>query len=383
MRVLVVAPAPPWPPRRGYQLRAAQLVEALSPSHSVSVIAQQPAGFAAGPAPPDVDLRLVPMSHRSRIQALVTGIARWPGQVAQHAHAPLQRAITGALEHDRPDVAIVVLSRLGTVLPALDGVPVVVDLIDDLVGNMRARARCQRPWARAAWRWEARRLEAWERRLLSRVDGAWLVAERDRDAVASTHPAAALHVVPLAMPFASATPLDGASTVLLSGNIGYFPTRHGARWFADRVWPRVRDKHPEARWCIAGSRIPTSLGALDGRDGVEVVADPADLDAIRRRATVAIAPLFAGSGTPIKVLEAMSVGVPVVATPAAAAGLDAVPADAIRITDDAAGFADAVAHLLDDRSAGRQQAAAARSWLADRHAPSNVSEAIAAALAAL
>ncbi|MEM8997593.1 MAG: glycosyltransferase family 4 protein, partial [Acidobacteriota bacterium] len=85
------------------------------------------------------------------------------------------------------------------------------------------------------------------------------------------------------------------------------------------------------------------------------------------RARVAIAPLRAGSGTPIKILEAMSKDVPVVTTPAGRAGLDELPDGSLAVADSAPDFADRVVGLLEDLDAGERQAALARRWLVARH----------------
>ncbi|MEO1087023.1 MAG: glycosyltransferase family 4 protein, partial [Acidobacteriota bacterium] len=101
--------------------------------------------------------------------------------------------------------------------------------------------------------------------------------------------------------------------------------------------------------------------------GVELVEHPPDLGVYLAKAAVAIAPLRAGSGTPIKILEAMSADVPVVTTSAGGDGLDELPDGGLAVADSAPDFADRVVNLLEDREAGVRQAALARRWLVARH----------------
>lgn len=293
-----------------------------------------------------------------------------PLQVAIHHQAELRQAVAREVMRFQPDVAVVVLSRLGWLLPELDGLPVVLDLVDSLSLNMRNRGTRQR-WMSWLWSWEGRRLESWDVGLAGRVAAATVVSDRDREALkqASSDLADRLHVVPFGIPLADPPPApdDREPAILLSGNLGYFPTRDGALWFADRVWPRVRRDLPQARWILAGSRAPRSVRRLADRPGIELIVDPEDLRAVRRRASLAVAPMLAGSGTPIKVLEAMRDGLPVVATPEAASGLDDLSGGELAVAGDPEAFAASIIALHRDVETARRQTSAAWSWLSLRH----------------
>jgi glycosyltransferase involved in cell wall biosynthesis len=94
-----------------------------------------------------------------------------------------------------------------------------------------------------------------------------------------------------------------------------------------------------------------------------------------------VAPLRAGSGTPNKVLEAMAAGVPVVATPAAAAGLDFLAGNELAVAADNWQLAQAIALLLSDREAARRQAAAAWEYVRRHHSLETVGAQLEAILA--
>jgi len=369
MRILMVTARPPWPARRGDQARTAGFVAGLAARHRLRVVALRPAGFASAPPPPGVELREVALGGAAQALGLLRRPA-WPWQVALHATPALDAAVAAEAAAFRPEVALLMLSRVAHVLPRLAGVPVVLDLVDALELNLRNRARRQ-PWLAAPLLLEAHRIGRWERRLVRLVAAATVVAERDRQAVAGNRPGLAerIRVVPFGVAVPDAIPAreTPGPVVLLSGNLGYFPTVEGAEWFARRVWPEVRRQRPDAEWLLAGTRPSSRVRRLAGLPGVTLAVDPPDLATVRRRAAVAIAPMRSGSGTPIKVLEAMAAAVPVVTTGEASRGLDGVPPDALTVADDPAGFARGVVALLADPGAARHQAGAAFSWVRERH----------------
>ena len=369
VRILFLTSRPPWPPRRGDQARSAGFLEHLRARHECHVLSLRPVGFPEPHWPEGVDGRTVAVSPIDATVGLLTHPGL-PWQVALHAVPRFRRAVRETVRTVSPDVAVVVLSRLGWALPALGDVPVMLDLIDALALNMRNRARRQRALAPPLGL-EAARMARWDSRLLARVTHATVVSARDRDELLRDAPTLGgkVSVLPFGIAVAPAPAMAGRrpGAVILTGNLGYFPTAEGARWLVERVWPTVRAARPDATLTLAGARPSRALQRLARIPGVTVVADPDDLAALLATAAVAVAPMRAGSGTPIKVLEAMAAGTPVVATPETAAGLDGVPQGALAVAGEPAEFAAALVALLGDPERARSQAASAFAWVARHH----------------
>ena len=125
-------------------------------------------------------------------------------------------------------------------------------------------------------------------------------------------------------------------------------TNHDAiDWFAERVWPLVRAQHPAARWQIVGRSPAARVHDLVARTpGAELHADVPDPRTYLRDASLAVNPTVSGSGVNIKLVEYLSVGVPVVSTTKGQSGLGMRPGIDLAVADDPTDFAREVSHLL-------------------------------------
>jgi glycosyltransferase involved in cell wall biosynthesis len=122
--------------------------------------------------------------------------------------------------------------------------------------------------------------------------------------------------VPRLNVISSRSPPAGGN-ILFVGSLRYMPNVDGLLWFIRCVLPRI----PGARLRIVGHAPPLSLRAHARKGRVEFMGYVEDLAPAYRDAALAIAPMRSGGGTRLKILEAGAHGVPVVASPQAAAGL--------------------------------------------------------------
>ena len=362
-----------------------QALGALGGEHDVTLLAPEPPRGApappasAGGAPFSADL--YPAPRRSAFAGAAVAVARG----LPLSSAPFrQPGLAARLARQAPaaDLVILQLVRLVPHLADLGGAPLLADLIDSLSLNAAARARHDRRWRAPLVRLEAARLARAEKRLIDRARRALVVCERDRRALAARLPAEAaarLAVLPIAVPAPDRPPAadrpPDEPTVALTGNLGYFANADAVCWWLSEAWPPLARRRPDVRLVVAGARPPRRVRRAVARAGGTLIASPPDLGAVLAGATVAVAPLRTGSGVPLKVLEAWAAGVPVVASPLAAAGTTAVPGRELVVAESPAEWAAALERLLDDPAERRRLAAAGRERLAADHAP----EAVAAA----
>jgi len=148
--------------------------------------------------------------------------------------------------------------------------------------------------------------------------------------------------------------------ILFTGVMDYFPNVDAVTWFVADILPRVREEMPDAHLVICGSRPSPAVRALAARAGVIVTGRVPDVRPYLEAAEIFVAPLRIARGIQNKVLEAMAMGLPVVASIAAWAGTGIPRGEGIETADDAADYARHVLRLLRDPAYRNSMAAAAR-----------------------
>jgi glycosyltransferase involved in cell wall biosynthesis len=333
MKILLVTSRYPWPPRRGDQMRAVQMLDFLSDEHEVTLLAPAP---GKDQPPPPTGTRYRVELYQPGGLAIFSGMAR-----AIVKHLPLQTGLFYqpdlgkklrelAPEHD---LGILQLVRLAIHVNDFGDTPFVVDLIDSLSLNFSLRAAVDRWWLVPLLKIEARLLAIAERRLAERSVRMLVVCERDRQALANRLPpelAAKVAVVRLSVRDRKVDPPldreklwregDKGPVLVLTGNLGYFVNADAATWWLRDVWPQLRHFRPDVRLVVAGDRPSPALRRALKTAGARLIESPRDMRSVIAQATISIAPMRCGSGVPIKVLEAWAVGVPVLATSWAVAG---------------------------------------------------------------
>lgn len=272
----------------------------------------------------------------------------------------------------RPDFILVegvmLLDAMKALHAAFPALPLIVDFHNvegHLYGEI-ARARLPVPLRPLAPLLLRRRLAATiradrEAAVLSR--SVWVCSQEDLRRVREVAPDISVSVLPNPVPdwcrnFRLA---PGATRdILFVGHLGYRPNRTAVAELARRIMPRLRRRRPEARLHVCGRAPRPSLARLLAREGARLTADPIDLSAAYSRAAAVAIPLREGGGTRIKVIEALAIGCPVVATVKAVEGLGLVPDHHYLRAETADGFADHLATLLADREAAHALAEAGR-----------------------
>ena len=150
------------------------------------------------------------------------------------------------------------------------------------------------------------------------------------------------------------------------------PNIDAVEWFCEAIWPRVRERVPDAIFRVVG-RDPELRVRKLASASVEIVGRVPSVQEYLHRSAVVVVPLRVGGGTRLKIFEAMASARAVVSTRIGAEGLDVEDEANVLLRDDPAGFADAVVRVLQNPGERRRLELAALS-LAERYDWANVAQ---------
>jgi polysaccharide biosynthesis protein PslH len=360
----------PWPMDRGAALRDAHLLRYVTQRHHVhlfAVLEKAPgseAMHAANTMCASVDWVLMRQEKgwqkvRAWAQHALAGhpLATWsycPGELAQRLSVLVRR--------ERIDVVQIEHSFLAPFVGALAHSPcrTILDLHNYGATQYQSMLRmpCE-PWQRLSWLAKAALMSGWEGRIARRFDRCLAVSPLEAQALASAA-GRPVDVLPNGVDTETLPPLapSPGNKLLFVGNLRYRPNDDAVDWMVRDILPRVREEIEDAELMVVGAR----QGRCDrSEQGVRFLGMVDDLVTCYRGAQLALAPLRAGGGTRLKILEAMALGRPVVSTTLGCEGLPVVPGEHLLTADSPQTFAAAIVRLLRDRRLCEQIAGRARS----------------------
>jgi len=354
---LVLAPEAPYPVAGGGALRTASLVEYLAQRYAIDLIVfrQQGAPDPAASLPPGLVRRVTTLQLAANRRDTAARVWRNAARVARgipplvDRFSGFEQQIAQAVEGRSYEVGLIEHFWCAPYLDAISAAcrRTVIDL-HNVESVLHARlAEVETPAAGFAHRVFRQASLDLERDLLPRFTTVLAVSAADADRVRSIAPAAQVRIYPNAIPWRPAVPARSHEhAVVFSGNMEYHPNLSAVRFFHGEVWPRLRAEWPELVWRLVGKNAEGIGRLVAGDKRIEVVG--AVDDAVRElaRASVAVVPLLAGSGTRFKILEAWAAGLPVVSTSIGAEGLPVCHEQHVLLADSGPAFARAVSRLL-------------------------------------
>lgn len=375
MNVLFLCQRVPWPPDRGDRITTWHFLQHLlarGATVQVGCFREEPADDeAVRTLAAKVDAIAAPRLERrwrklTSLRGLLTGKAL---TLPFFHHRALTAAVDGWVARRRPDLIYVYSSSMAQyAVRHQDPVRLMqfAELDSDKWAQFAARSRGPARWI---YQREAARLLAFETAVARSFDISCVVSEVERRLFMQRIPGVTPTVLPNGVDvehFASQGDAGrDAATLIFTGVMDYEPNVDGVCWFAKSCWPTIRQRLPLARLLVVGSKPVARVQALADLPGITVTGRVPTTPPYFDQAAVAIAPLFLARGVQNKVLEALSMGLPVVCTPQAAQGIGRAPS-CLRIAADADATIAEVSALLADPARARALGHDAAAWVRAR-----------------
>jgi sugar transferase (PEP-CTERM/EpsH1 system associated) len=381
--ILFLSHRVPYPPTKGDKIRSWHLLSGLARRSTVHL-----AAFVDDPADwDDLDgLRavcgevcLLPLKRRAALVRGVTGLLHAsPITTGYYRDRRLDDWLRTLASHRRLDALYVYSSSMAQYAAAhrlaVDG-PRVIDFCDvdsDKWRQYAASHRWPTSWIYAR---EARLLERCERRATLSFDAALVSAEPEAALLRRIVPEAADRIRVLANGvdagyfdpsgrWSSPYP-EERRVIAFTGAMDYHANVDAVSWFADAVLPSIRATMPDAIFAVVGSNPSPQVRALANLDGVIVTGRVPDIRPYLAHAAVVVAPLRIARGVQNKVLEALAMARPVVATANAVQGIPGAVQAGVCIREEAGALAAAVIERL---ASPGETAAAGRRFVLERYA---------------
>jgi sugar transferase (PEP-CTERM/EpsH1 system associated) len=375
VNVLFVCHRFPYPPRRGGKIRPFHVIRHLSRHHQVTVAAPLRSSEEAFEGQGLVaHCRRVLAEPISPAAAVLRMGARLPtprpSSAAYFWSPRLARRIREELAREPYHLIFVHCAFVAPYVAEVRNLPKLLDFGDMDSQKWLAYARFRRPPLSLGYALEGcklRRLEAW---LAARFDLATCTTKAEAATLESYGVPVRVGWFPNGVDadyFSPvATPYD-PDAICFTGRMDYYPNQQAMMEFCRSVLPRIRARRPGASVRIVGAAPSRAIRRLGELPGVTVTGTVPDVRPYVRTSAVSVAPLAIARGTQNKVLEAMAMGVPVVASPAAAEGVDAIPGRHLLVAASPDDFAAAVVRVMDSPQERRRLAEAGRARVLSHH----------------
>jgi sugar transferase (PEP-CTERM/EpsH1 system associated) len=341
MKLLVLTPQLPYPPHQGTTLRNFNILKHLAPRHDITLLSFGTAAELDNAAPLRAlcrHIEIVPYPTRSLAQRAWTTLTSPLPDMALRLKSDEMHARYDALmrreSFDIVQVEGIEMARY--VLQAKIANQKSKIVFDDHNAEYVLQRTAFEADARRPARWHAalysliqwKKLERYERAMCRAADHIVVCSEADARAITALfHPPDAslaigkrqskITVIPNGVDTEFYTPAEtprDEPRLVFTGKMDFRPNIDAMTWFAAEILPRVRAEIPQAQLVIVGQKPAPTIRALARQPGITVTGWVADTRPYLRDAALYVVPLRMGSGTRLKVLEAMAMGKAIVST---------------------------------------------------------------------
>ena len=376
MKILYLCHRFPYPPKRGGKIRPFNMIRHLHASHEVTVAsmarshaeADEGRGLAQHCAHVEMAVVRAPVQAARMIARLPT---RAPSSIGYFHSRALAGKIRDLLATRTFDLIFVHCSSVAHYVANTRGIPKILDF-GDMDSQKWLEYMHYKPFPlRLGYLLEGRKMAAEEKRLARRFDFCTATTRAEWETLHAYRTGTPSDWFPNGVDtdyFAPADDAYDANLISFVGRMDYYPNQQCMVDFCANTWPSLRKRRPELRLAIVGADPSPAVRKLGELPGVAVTGSVPDVRPYLTRSALTIAPLNIARGTQNKILEAMALGIPVVASDVAAGGVDALPGEHLLTARTPAEYEAAIVRVVNDAGERARLSRAGRERMKSHHA---------------
>ncbi len=370
MKLVFVANRIPYPPFRGDKLKIFNLACCLAPEHELHLITfyetKKELDYEVELLKVFTTVTLIPLKKWQCLlnTVLALFIPGKPLQVGYFHSRKFKNTLKQSLDRIQPQAIHVQHLRMAQQIPLEYRPLALLDLPDAISLYYQRRANhVTSPLLKLAFSFETNRLKKYEHSILPQFPKVLCCSAEDGKHLQQLHPDIKIGILENGVDVQTYAPRStenhGPIKLLFTGNMIYAPNVDAVQYFADEIFPSIQEKFPEVVFEIAGQKPTPQVLALAQRDGISVTGFIPNLADAYAPATLVVAPLRFGAGTQNKVLEALSMNIPVICSPIGFHGIGLTHGEGIWCELDTSNFILRINQILSDTQKHKDLATAA------------------------
>lgn len=361
MKILFLAHRLPYPPNKGDKIRSFHILKYLAKSHQVSL---------ACPVDADEDVQYMPEIRKycdtidwvkvnPKLKKFLSAKALFsnkPLSVECFYSKKLQYKIDQRLNETKFDVIYIFSSQMAAYVQGINHIRRIMDFVDiDSYKWIQYANFIENPISKFIYRWESKKLARYEKEIAQKFDAAVFVSDAEAQKFRNTiHDGDHVFAIHNGVNYDYFNPngkmiqRNSSPVVLFTGAMDYYPNVDAVTWFVDEIFPTIRASVPDVTFYIVGNKPVEKVRQLHDNEHTIVTGFVEDVRDYFSMADVFVAPFRIACGVQNKILEALSMGLPVVASPIGAEGIK--NDNPIQVADKPDDFVSKVVGFLKDRN---------------------------------
>ncbi len=368
MKILFLSHRVPYPPNKGEKIRAFNEIKYLSKSHEIHLLAfydyPEEIQYKNNLEPFCESVTLIPLIRwKQYFRAGFAMVSGKPWSLGYFGNTLMKKTVSKKTADISPDLIFVYCSSMAAYVNHVSGTPKVLDFVDSDALKWKQYSQARKAPACWLYGYEAKKLLEFETEMVKAFDYSIFVSASEiaghnlqplRNKIVFVQNGIDLQL------FKPSDTDNKEPAIAFTGAMDYYPNIDAVVHFAHKIFPKVRTVYPNARFFIIGSRPATVVQKLSSIPGITVTGTVKDVRPFLSRCRCAVVPLRIAQGIQNKILEALAIGLPVVATPIAAGELRAIKDLPLAIAEDSESFAKKVIGYMKQASLSNEAVDACR-----------------------